>query len=97
MVNMFDTSLAQEIWTKKSRFQPVDGSGDEDVQATWRRVAHAVAANDQATQDRLLKDFFLPYLTIRNRMPGYAVSIVKAGAAIVGRSAGLVRGPRPAP
>ena len=54
---------------------------------------HAVAANDQGTQDRLLKDFFLPYLTIRNRMPGYAVSIVKAGAAIVGHGAGPVRGP----
>mgnify|MGYP002135031051 FL=1 len=54
---------------------------------------HAVAANDQGTQDRLLKDFFLPYLTIRNRMPGYAVSIVKAGAAIVGHGAGPVRPP----
>ena len=54
---------------------------------------HAVAANDQGRQDRLLKDFFLPYLTIRNRMPGYAVSIVKAGAAIVGHGAGPVRPP----
>ena len=54
---------------------------------------HAVAANDPGTQDRLLKDFFLPYLTIRNRMPGYAVSIVKAGAAIVGHGAGPVRPP----
>ena len=54
---------------------------------------HAVAANDQGTQDRLLKDFFLPYLTIRNSVPGYAVSIVKAGAAIVGHGAGPVRPP----
>jgi 5-dehydro-4-deoxyglucarate dehydratase len=30
---------------------------------------------------------------IRNRGQGYAVSIVKAGAAIVGRSAGNVRPP----
>ena len=51
------------------------------------------AANDQGRWDRLLKDFFLPYLTIRNRMPGYAVSIVKAGAAIVGHGAGPVRPP----
>lgn len=54
---------------------------------------HAVAANDSATQDRLLKDFFLPYLAIRNRTPGYAVSIVKAGAAVVGHGAGPVRPP----
>ncbi len=53
----------------------------------------AVAANDQATQHRLLAQFFMPYLAIRNRMPGYAVSIVKAGAAIVGHGAGPVRPP----
>jgi 5-dehydro-4-deoxyglucarate dehydratase len=53
----------------------------------------AVAADDMATQHRLLKDFFMPYLTIRNRMAGYAVSIVKAGANIVGHGAGPVRPP----
>ena len=35
----------------------------------------------------------MPYLEIRNRMQGYAVSIVKAGATIVGHSAGPVRPP----
>ena len=35
----------------------------------------------------------MPYLTIRNRGQGYAVSIVKAGAALVGHSAGPVRVP----
>src|SRR6185436_1786810 len=53
----------------------------------------AVRTDDQATQDRLLKHFFLPYLEIRNRGAGYAVSIVKAGAALVGRGAGPVRPP----
>jgi 5-dehydro-4-deoxyglucarate dehydratase len=53
----------------------------------------AVAADDLATQHRLLKDFFMPYLAIRNRGAGYAVSIVKAGATIVGHSAGPVRPP----
>ena len=53
----------------------------------------AVAADDTATQHRLLKDFFMPYLDIRNRVPGYAVSIVKAGATIVGHGAGPVRPP----
>ena len=53
----------------------------------------AVAADDLPTQHRLLKDFFMPYLDIRNKGQGYAVSIVKAGAKIVGHDAGPVRTP----
>ncbi len=54
---------------------------------------HAVARDDMATQHRLLRDFFMPYLKIRNRQQGYAVSIVKAGAKLVGHDAGPVRAP----
>ncbi len=53
----------------------------------------AIAASDHDTTNRLLDDFFLPYLEIRNRVPGYAVSIVKAGAKLVGHDAGPVRAP----
>lgn len=53
----------------------------------------AIAADDQATVGKLIDDFFLPYLDIRNRRAGYAVSIVKAGAKIVGYDAGPVRAP----
>jgi 5-dehydro-4-deoxyglucarate dehydratase len=53
----------------------------------------AVRTDDMATQHRLLKNFFMPYLALRNRGQGYAVSIVKAGAALVGHSAGPVRAP----
>ena len=53
----------------------------------------AVADDDMATQHRLLKEFFMPYLEIRNKGHGYAVSIVKAGAKIVGHDAGPVRTP----
>src|SRR3546814_1455824 len=53
----------------------------------------AVVADDTATQHKLLKEFFHPYLEIRNRVPGYAVSIVKAGAALAGHGAGPVRAP----
>ena len=35
----------------------------------------------------------IPYLDIRDRVPGYAVSIVKAGLAAIGRPAGPVRPP----
>jgi 5-dehydro-4-deoxyglucarate dehydratase len=43
--------------------------------------------------NRLIDEFFLPYLEIRNRKAGYAVSIVKAGARLVGHDAGPVRAP----
>lgn len=54
---------------------------------------HAVAKDDVATQNRLLDTFFLPYLEIRNKSAGYAVSIIKAGARIVGHDGGPVRPP----
>ncbi|SEK13281.1 dihydrodipicolinate synthase family protein, partial [Achromobacter sp. NFACC18-2] len=54
---------------------------------------NAIAAGDSDTTNRLLDDFFLPYLEIRNRKAGYAVSIVKAGAKLVGHDAGPVRAP----
>lgn len=40
----------------------------------------AVRTNDTATTGRLIDSFFLPYLDIRNKQAGYAVSIVKATA-----------------
>ena len=63
------------------------------IPATAMQFYRAVAADDPATQHHLLKDFFMPYLDIRNRAPGYAVSIVKAGAKLVGHDAGPVRAP----
>jgi 5-dehydro-4-deoxyglucarate dehydratase len=53
----------------------------------------AVRARDKATVHRELNDFVFPYLEIRNRGRGYAVSIVKAGCSVVGRNAGPVRPP----
>lgn len=54
---------------------------------------HAVSVGDADTVNRLLDSFFMPYAAIRNRRPGYAVSIVKAGADLVGHGAGPVRSP----
>jgi 5-dehydro-4-deoxyglucarate dehydratase len=54
---------------------------------------HAIAQDDHATTNRLLDEFFLPYLAIRNRKAGYAVAIVKAGARLVGHDGGPVRAP----
>ena len=63
------------------------------IPRTAMQFYHAVAADDMATQHRLLREFFMPYLKMRNKSPGYAVSIVKAGARIVGHDAGPVRAP----
>jgi 5-dehydro-4-deoxyglucarate dehydratase len=53
----------------------------------------AVRARDAGTVYRRLDEFVLPYIEIRDRRPGYAVSIVKAGLRAVGRDAGPVRPP----
>lgn len=53
----------------------------------------AIAKDDSVTATRILDDFFMPYSLIRNRRPGYAVSIIKAGARLVGYDAGPVRTP----
>ncbi|WP_373824221.1 dihydrodipicolinate synthase family protein, partial [Achromobacter insuavis] len=63
------------------------------VPKTAMQFYRAIAANDHDTTNRLLDEFFLPYLEIRNRCAGYAVSIVKAGAKLVGHDAGPVRAP----
>lgn len=54
---------------------------------------NALRGGDLATVNELLDSFFLPYLELRNKGAGYAVSIVKAGAKIVGHGAGPVRPP----
>ena len=48
---------------------------------------------DRATMNRILVDFFYPFLEIRDRAPGYAVSIIKAGLDATGRHGGPVRPP----
>ena len=53
----------------------------------------AVRRQDQVTVYEMLNDFVIPYTKIRDRESGYAVSIVKAGLAAVGRPAGPVRPP----
>ncbi len=54
---------------------------------------HAVRARRAEEVYRRLAEFVLPYLDIRNRRAGYAVSIVKAGLSVVGHPAGPVRPP----
>ncbi len=57
------------------------------------RFYTAVRARDARTVDGLMKSFYLPLIDLRDRRKGYAVSMIKAGADLVGRSAGKVRTP----
>jgi 5-dehydro-4-deoxyglucarate dehydratase len=63
------------------------------IPATAKRFYDALRANDTAVVSDLLQRFFLPLVALRNRKPGYAVSMIKAGVRLVGRDAGPVRAP----
>ena len=58
-----------------------------------RRAIAAVRAQDRTAVYQMLNDFVIPYLDIRDRGKGYAVSIIKAGLTAVGRDGGPVRPP----
>src|SRR5258708_31010297 len=53
----------------------------------------AVRRSDHAVVYKELRDFVLPYIDIRNRRKGYAVSIVKAGMRAIGRPAAPASAP----
>ncbi|HUR02771.1 MAG TPA: 5-dehydro-4-deoxyglucarate dehydratase [Nonomuraea sp.] len=53
----------------------------------------AVTGDDEVLAQRLLTDFYLPLVELRDRVPGYAVSLVKAGVRLRGLEVGGVRAP----
>ncbi|MFE9969252.1 hypothetical protein ACFYRD_00490 [Streptomyces hirsutus] len=53
----------------------------------------ALRDGDHTTVDTLLRDFHVPFVELRDRTPGYAVSLVKAAARLRGRPVGPVRTP----
>ncbi|GAB1583960.1 5-dehydro-4-deoxyglucarate dehydratase [Phyllobacterium phragmitis] len=53
----------------------------------------ALRAGERAKCEKILLDFFYPFMAIRNRAKGYAVSAVKAGVRLQGFKAGPVRSP----
>lgn len=53
----------------------------------------ALRDGDDKAVDRLLRDFYVPFVELRDRVPGYAVSLVKAAARLRGRPVGPVRAP----
>lgn len=57
------------------------------------RFYKALRGGDQATVNGIIKDFFVPFCRLRDTKKGYAVSLIKAGADLIGRPAGDVRAP----
>lgn len=53
----------------------------------------ALRAGERATCERILNEFFYPFMAIRNRQKGYAVAAIKAGVRLQGFKAGKVRSP----
>jgi len=53
----------------------------------------ALRAGDTARMQAILTEFFYPFSRIRDRRPGYPVSIIKAGLRLIGRDPGPVRAP----
>ncbi|WP_405784252.1 5-dehydro-4-deoxyglucarate dehydratase [Streptomyces sp. NBC_00859] len=53
----------------------------------------ALRTGDHARLDALLRGFYVPLVELRDRVPGYAVSLVKAAARLRGHPVGPVRAP----
>jgi 5-dehydro-4-deoxyglucarate dehydratase len=53
----------------------------------------ALREGEDTTVDKLLRDFYVPLVELRDRVPGYAVSLVKAAARLRGLPVGPVRAP----
>lgn len=63
------------------------------VPALAQRFYKALRAGETETTNRILREFFFPFMEIRNRCKGYAVSAVKAGVRLQGFDTGPVRAP----
>jgi 5-dehydro-4-deoxyglucarate dehydratase len=53
----------------------------------------ALEKGDRKTVDTLIDEFFRPYVQLRHKRPGYAVSLVKAATRAAGHEVGAVRAP----
>lgn len=53
----------------------------------------ALRDGQEGTLDKLLREFYVPFVELRDRAPGYAVSLVKAAARLRGERVGPVRAP----
>lgn len=53
----------------------------------------ALRAGNQEVVGHILKEFYIPFVRLRGKKAGYAVSLIKAGARLIGKDGGDVRPP----
>lgn len=53
----------------------------------------ALRGGDTDTVRRITREFFLPFVDLRDNKAGYAVSLIKTGTDLIGRPSGSVRAP----
>ena len=53
----------------------------------------AYSSGDEVTRLRLLRDFYQPFVRLRDQTPGFGVSLIKAGLRLRGTAVGSVRAP----
>jgi 5-dehydro-4-deoxyglucarate dehydratase len=53
----------------------------------------AYTAGDEAVRQRLLREFYVPLVRLRDETPGFGVSLIKAGLRLGGLDVGSVRAP----
>ncbi|MZD06685.1 5-dehydro-4-deoxyglucarate dehydratase [Streptomyces sp. SID5785] len=63
-----------------------------EIAAAFLDALHAGPAGTDRV-DALLRTFYVPFVELRDRVPGYGVSLVKAAARLRGRPVGPVRAP----
>jgi 5-dehydro-4-deoxyglucarate dehydratase len=64
-----------------------------EIALAFHRALGEGTAGDEALLARLLDEFYGPLVALRDEVPGYAVSLVKAGVTIRGLDVGGVRAP----
>jgi len=53
----------------------------------------ALRSGDKSQVEKIITSFFIPFIRLRSKKSGYAVSLIKAGATLIGKPAGNVRAP----
>jgi 5-dehydro-4-deoxyglucarate dehydratase len=58
-----------------------------------RAYYKALREGNKSKVKEIITSFFIPFIRLRSKKSGYAVSLIKAGAALTGKPAGDVRAP----
>ena len=81
-------------WTYgQAGFAPYSPSAIEFLPELAWAFDHALEAGDKPAIERMTEAFYKPYIDLRLQVPGYGVSLIKAGLGLRARPVGCVRSP----